>query len=77
MLAPFGENFNVVEKNILHDVYKNRDFHHGSSAIVAKANFEKVKTWCYQCERAEDDVYIKYHGYQGIFSCSWTFKAGS
>jgi hypothetical protein len=68
MLVPFGENFIDVEKNILRENKQNWDFHHGgSSAIAAKANFEKVRTLPRQCEHAEDDDTIKNYGYLGFF----------
>jgi hypothetical protein len=48
----------VVSTVIAHfaQVNNTRDFHHGgSSAIAAKANFEKVRTYSSICEHAEDD----------------------
>ena len=72
MLVPFGENFIVVEKNILHEINNYCNLHHsGSSTIAAKADFEKVTTCAHQCEHAEDDDEIKYHDYHGVCQLSF------
>ena len=46
------------------------------AAKTAKANSEKVKACFHQCEHAEDDESIKYHGYLSIF-LNWATKTTS